>query len=68
MKKKTSHIWDGDTLEILLPETTKGHFQLSYGAGFFTVIDDVKLEYEEQECEFYPQNQQCIREKCPFYE
>jgi len=28
---------------------------------------DVKLEYEEQECEFYSRNQQCIREKCPFY-
>ena len=28
---------------------------------------DVKLEYDEQECEFYPQNQQCIKEKCPFY-
>ena len=28
---------------------------------------NVKLEYEEQKCEFYLQNQQCIREKCPFY-
>ena len=41
-----THIWDGDTIEILLPAPVKGHFQLSYGAGFFTVIDDVKLEYE----------------------
>jgi len=28
---------------------------------------DVKLEYENQECEFSNQNQQCIKERCPFY-
>ena len=28
---------------------------------------DVKLVYEEQECEFSDLNQQCIGEKCPFF-
>ena len=28
---------------------------------------DVTLEYEEQECEFSELNQQCTKEKCPFY-
>ena len=28
----------------------------------------VHLEYEEQTCEFSAQNQQCIGERCPFYE
>ena len=27
----------------------------------------VKLDYEEQVCEFYPRNQQCIKDRCPFY-
>ena len=27
----------------------------------------VHLEYEEQKCEFYSQNQQCIKERCPLY-
>ena len=37
------------------------------GIKYVNVHYDVKLEYEEQECEFYSRNQQCIREKCPFY-
>lgn len=28
---------------------------------------DVKLEYEDQKCEFSALNQQCIKEHCPFY-
>ncbi|WP_242879412.1 DUF5714 domain-containing protein [Butyrivibrio sp. INlla16] len=28
----------------------------------------VHLEYEEQTCEFSSQNQQCIKDRCPFYE
>ena len=28
---------------------------------------DVTLEYEDQTCEFKSQNQQCIKERCPFY-
>ena len=28
---------------------------------------DVHLEYEDQKCEFSDLNQQCIKEKCPFY-
>lgn len=28
---------------------------------------DVKLEYEDLECEFSEVNPQCIKEKCPFY-
>jgi hypothetical protein len=27
----------------------------------------VQLEYEEQTCEFSSQNQQCIKERCPFF-
>ena len=27
----------------------------------------VKLDYEEQVCEFYSRNQQCIKDRCPFY-
>ena len=41
-----THIWDTDVVEILLPAPTKGHFQLSYGAGFYTLADDVTVEYE----------------------
>ena len=28
---------------------------------------DVKLEYEDHECEFSDMNKQCIKERCPFY-
>uniref|UniRef100_I5AXU6 DUF5714 domain-containing protein n=1 Tax=Eubacterium cellulosolvens (strain ATCC 43171 / JCM 9499 / 6) TaxID=633697 RepID=I5AXU6_EUBC6 len=34
---------------------------------YVNVHYDVKLEYEDQECGFYSRNQQCIKEKCPFY-
>ena len=27
----------------------------------------VKLEYSEEVCTFYPENRQCIRERCPFF-
>ena len=27
----------------------------------------VKLEYSEAACTFYPENRQCIRERCPFF-
>ena len=27
----------------------------------------VKLEYSEEPCAFYPENRQCIRERCPFF-
>lgn len=27
----------------------------------------VTLEYEDRKCEFYHRNDQCIKEKCPFY-
>ena len=37
------------------------------GIEYVNVHYDVKLEYEDQECEFYSRNQQCIKEKCPFY-
>lgn len=41
-----SSAWDTDVIKIELTEATKGHFQLCYGASYFVVIDDVKLEYE----------------------
>ena len=28
---------------------------------------DVRLDYEEQACEFSERNEQCIRDRCPFY-
>lgn len=40
--------WDGDTIVIELTEPTTGRFQLGYTASFFTVIDDVTLEYEDK--------------------
>ena len=27
----------------------------------------VKLEYSEEPCAFYPENRQCIQERCPFF-
>ncbi|WP_442861626.1 hypothetical protein [Butyrivibrio sp.] len=27
----------------------------------------MQIEYEEQHCEFSSQNQQCIKERCPFF-
>ena len=43
----TTHLWDSDVVEILLPEPTKGHFQVSYGIStFYVAVDDVKVEYE----------------------
>lgn len=38
--------WDTDIIKIELTEATKGYFQLSYGAAYFAVVDDLKLEYE----------------------
>lgn len=48
-KKKmfSSSAWDTDVIEIELTASTKGRFQLTYGASYFVTIDDLKLEYED---------------------
>ena len=58
-----------DLGEINGPRCCKRDAMIAFKNGIKYVNEnyDVKLEYEEQECEFYSQNQQCIREKCPFY-
>lgn len=38
-----------------------------YGIEYVNSHYDVTLEYEDQTCEFKSQNQQCIKERCPFY-
>ncbi len=38
-----------------------------YGVEYINKHFGVHLEYEDQSCEFHEQNQQCIKEKCPFY-
>ena len=59
----------GDLGEINGPRCCKRDAMIAFKNGIKYVNEhyDVKLIYEEQECEFYSQNQQCIREKCPFY-
>ena len=37
------------------------------GVSYINEHYSVSLEYENQLCEFSEQNQQCLREKCPFY-
>lgn len=37
------------------------------GVEYINAHYDVRLEYEDQECEYSAQNQQCIKERCPFY-
>ncbi|WP_022762086.1 MULTISPECIES: DUF5714 domain-containing protein [unclassified Butyrivibrio] len=58
-----------DLGEINGPRCCKRDAMIAFKNGIKYVNEhyDVKLEYEEQECEFYSRNQQCIREKCPFY-
>lgn len=38
-----------------------------HGIEYVNSHYDVTLEYEGQTCEFKSQNQQCIKERCPFY-
>ena len=51
------------------PRCCKRDAMISFKNGIEYVNEhyNVKLEYEQQECEFSSENQQCIREKCPFY-
>jgi hypothetical protein len=37
------------------------------GVRYINEHYSASLEYEEQLCEFSEQNQQCLKEKCPFY-
>ena len=37
------------------------------GVRYINEHYNVTLEYEDQRCEFSDQNQQCLRERCPFY-
>lgn len=45
-KEFKANEWAGDSLVILLPQETKGVFQVSVMAAMMMVIDDVKIEYE----------------------
>ena len=38
-----------------------------HGVEYINKHFDVQMEYEGQHCEFHEQNQQCIKEKCPFF-
>ena len=38
-----------------------------HGIEYVNSHYDVTIEYEDQTCEFKSQNQQCIKERCPFY-
>lgn len=38
-----------------------------YGVDYINSHYGVHLEYENTECDFYEMNQQCIKERCPFY-
>jgi len=38
-----------------------------HGVDYINKHYGVQLEYEDQRCEFHEQNQQCIKEKCPFF-
>jgi len=38
-----------------------------HGIEYINAHFPVHLEYEDQQCEFSEQNQQCIHERCPFY-
>ena len=51
------------------PRCCKRDAMISFKNGIEYVNEhyNVKLEYEQQECEFSSENQQCIRAKCPFY-
>ena len=51
------------------PRCCKRDAMISFKNGIEYVNEhyNVKLEYEQQEGEFSSENQQCIREKCPFY-
>lgn len=40
-----SSAWDTDVIELELTEPATGRFQLSYGASYFVVVDDIKLKY-----------------------
>ena len=39
-----------------------------HGIDYINSHYEVRLEYERQVCEFTDWNQQCIKERCPFYE
>lgn len=40
---------------------------LKHGVEYINAHYDVHLDYENESCEFSELNQQCIRERCPFF-
>ena len=38
------------------------------GIEYINSSYDVVLEYEHMRCEYYKRNEQCIKERCPYYE
>ena len=41
-----SNAWNEETIFFELTQPTTGHFQVSYGAQYFVVVDDIRLEGE----------------------
>ncbi len=44
-----------------------GYIALKEAVEFINESYNVRLECEKIECTFYPCNEQCIKERCPFY-
>ena len=44
-----------------------GYIALKTAVDFLNENYNVEMEYEDIKCGFYPKNQQCIKERCPFY-
>ena len=59
----------GELAEINGPRCCKrdAMLALKHGIEYVNRHYDVSLDYEEQQCEFSHLNQQCIKQRCPFY-
>ena len=59
----------GELGQINGPRCCKRDAMIAFKHGIEYVNQhyDVQLEYENQHCEFSSKNQQCIKERCPFY-
>ena len=44
-----------------------GYIALETAVDFLNENYSVKIECEKIKCSFYPKNEQCIKERCPFY-
>lgn len=59
----------GELGRINGPRCCKRDAMIAFREGIRYINEhySVVLEYEDQPCEFSERNQQCLREKCPFY-